>query len=403
LLVVRQVAPQDKENTMAQAASVNFQKITSTLHAVGHASRQVPPGYLMPANQSMGAHCLIDDQGEVHKAYKAKLALASRQAKKEESYSPLWEGVLNLPDKLDSESLREYTSRCVNIVFRWCDEYQKLTQHKVLRADLHLDEGHLNETGEVVFNPHAHIMCDRTNDAGRVIKIDRAGMRLIQTMTSEVTELKRGEDARITRRKHINSHAYKSLAESNRLETQKAIKEAREQGYKEGYAAAKQDLEDRYKREREALKASGEAIQRDYQTLKAAYLDNLRNLKELQAKQQAAPAPAIDIEARHAKRIANLAQWEARAKLCAGAEFSLLEHLIAATKGKDKHATIDGRAVVRAAQLEALRNGQSHEAMVAAVQRHAGAGIKLEWLLPKDQAMQATSRPPERSNDHGTW
>ena len=391
---------------MAQAASVNFQKITSTLHAVGHASRQVPPGYLMPANQSMGTQCLIDDRGEVHKAYKAKLALASRQAKKEEGYSPLWEGVLNLPDKADSETVQDYKSRCSAAVLKWCDAYQELTQHKVLRADLHLDEGHLNEAGEVIFNPHAHIMCDRTNDAGRVIKITPAGMRRIQTMTAEVTELRRGEDARKTRRKHINSHAYKALAESNRLETQQAVKEAREQGYKEGYAAAKQSIEEQYKREREALKASGAAIQRDYQTLKAAYLDNLQKLKELQAKQQAtvaAPAPAIDIEARHAKRIANLAQWEARAKLCAGAEFSLLEHLIEATKGKDKHATIDGRAVVRAAQLEALRNGQSHEAMVAAVQRHAGAGIKLEWLLPKDQAMQATSRPPERSNDHGTW
>lgn len=395
---------------MAQAASINFQQVHSTLHAVGHASRQVPPGYLMPANQSMGAHCLIDDQGEVHKSYKAKLALASRQAKKADGYSPLWEGVLNLPDKSDSESLQEYTSRCVKAVFRWCDEYQKLTQHKVLRADLHLDEGHINEAREVVFNPHAHIMCDRTNDAGRVIKIDRAGMRRIQTMTAEVTELKRGEDARITRRKHINSHAYKALAEANRLETQQSIKEAREQGYKEGYEAAKREIEEQYKRDRAELKASGEAIQRDYQNLKANYLDNLRILKELQSNQQAAinsptPTPAIkpakiDIEVRHEKRIANLAQWESRAKLCAGAEFSLLEHLIAATKGRDKTVTIDGRAVVQAAQLEALRNGQPYESMVAAVQRHAGSGIKAEWLLPRDQAMQAASRPPEPSNGH---
>jgi hypothetical protein len=169
---------------MAIAASVNFQKITSTLHAIGHASRQQPPTYLVGG---LGAHVVNDDCGEVHKVDKHKRSLASRQAKASPDYSPLWEGVLNLPDKAHGEDTDAYIERCKQIVLHWSDEYQKLTGHTVLRSDLHLDEGHVNEAGQVVLNAHAHIMADRTNDEGRVLKINRAEMRKIQDMTAKVS------------------------------------------------------------------------------------------------------------------------------------------------------------------------------------------------------------------------
>ena len=257
---------------MAIAASVNFQKITSTLHAIGHASRQQPPTYLVGG---LGAHVVNDDCGEVHKVDKHKRSLASRQAKASPDYSPLWEGVLNLPDKAHGEDADAYIERCKQIVLHWSDEYQKLTGHTVLRSDLHLDEGHVNEAGQVVLNAHAHIMADRTNDEGRVLKINRAEMRKIQDMTAKVSELERGKDARQTRLKHINSHQYKALAEAKRLESQQelkqAVEQARKEGYQQGYRGALAAAETAYKQERERLKATGEATQHQYQQLKAEF------------------------------------------------------------------------------------------------------------------------------------
>jgi hypothetical protein len=275
---------------MAVAASVNFQKITSTLHAVGHASRQQPPTYLV---DGLGAHVVKDDCGEVHKADKHKRSIASRQAKASPDYSPLWEGVLNLPDKAKMEGAADYIERCKNIVLRWSDEYQKLTGHTVLRSDLHLDEGHKNAAGEVVLNAHVHIMADRTNEAGRVIKIDRAGMRKIQDMTARVSQLERGRDARQTRLKHINAHKYKALAEANRLESQQELKQARKEGYQQGYRDALAAAEAAYKQERELLKATGEATQHQYQLLKAELEKTKLELAKLKTSQPVRmPAPA---------------------------------------------------------------------------------------------------------------
>ena len=62
---------------MAEAASINFQKIHSAMHAVNHASRQTPPKYLLPDEYSIGAFCIKDDKAAVHFLF--VLALAYRR------------------------------------------------------------------------------------------------------------------------------------------------------------------------------------------------------------------------------------------------------------------------------------------------------------------------------------
>jgi hypothetical protein len=64
-----------------RGASVHFKSITSSLHAVAHASREVEPSYLLPEEHSLGAHVVIDDKGKVSETLAHKSSLASRQAK----------------------------------------------------------------------------------------------------------------------------------------------------------------------------------------------------------------------------------------------------------------------------------------------------------------------------------
>lgn len=286
-----------------RGSSVHFKRISSALHAVSHASREVPPEYLLPADVSMGTHVVIDDHGQVQKALDHKMHLASRQAKATKDYSPLWEGVINLPEPSpDVTPVHQ-----IQIVKQWCKDYEAMTGHKVLRADVHLDEGYIDATGHVHYNAHAHVMCDRTDEKGRVKKLTSTVLREVQNMTAEVTTLQRGIDSRKTGRKHIGHQHFRFDAEKNRLDVEKPkadlarlqkkskewsdadlskIKDLQDKLDGEparqaaALAAQKLQLDEQYRQDRAALKASGEAKQADYQALKKAHDGAIEALKE---------------------------------------------------------------------------------------------------------------------------
>ena len=286
-----------------RGSSVHFKRISSALHAVSHASREVPPEYLLPADVSMGTHVVIDDHGQVQKALDHKMHLASRQAKATKDYSPLWEGVINLP----SPSPDVTPEHQVEIVRRWCKQYEAMTGHKVLRADVHLDEGYIDATGHAQYNAHAHVMCDRTDDKGKDKKLTSTVLREVQNMTAEVTTLQRGLPAKQTQRRHVGHHHFRFDAEKNRLDLEKPKadlarlqKKSKEwsdadlakikdlQAKLDGeparqaaaLAAQKLQLDEQYRQDRAALKASGEAKQADYQALKKAHDGAIEALKE---------------------------------------------------------------------------------------------------------------------------
>ena len=297
-----------------RGSSVHFKRISSALHAVSHASREVPPEYLLPADVSMGTHVVIDDHGQVQKALDHKMHLASRQAKATKDYSPLWEGVINLPEPSPDVT----PAHQIQIVRQWCKDYEAMTGHKVLRADVHLDEGYIDADGKPHFNAHAHVMCDRTDEKGRVKKLTSTVLREVQNMTAEVTTLQRGIDSRKTGRKHIGHQHFRFDAEKNRLDVEKPKadlarlqKKSKEwsdadlskinqlQAKLDGeparqaaaLAAQKLQLDEQYRLDREALKASGEAKQADYQALKKAHEAALADLAK--AQQQAEKVPDL--------------------------------------------------------------------------------------------------------------
>ncbi len=297
-----------------RGSSVHFKRISSALHAVSHASREVPPEYLLPADVSMGTHVVIDDRGQVQKMLDHKMHLASRQAKATKDYSPLWEGVINLPEP----SPEVTPERQISIVQQWCKEYEAITGHKVLRADVHLDEGYIDTSGKPQFNAHAHVMCDRTDEKGKVKKLRSTVLRELQDMTAKVTTLQRGIDSRKTGRKHIGHQHFRFDAEKNRLDVEKPkadlarlqalskeLSDANLSKIKDlqakldgeparqaaALAAQKLQLDEQYRLDREALKASGEATQRDYQALKKAHEKALADLATAQA--EAAKVPGL--------------------------------------------------------------------------------------------------------------
>ena len=141
-------------------------------------------------------------------------------------------------------------------------------------------------------------MCDRTDDKGKVKKLTSTVLREVQNMTAEVTTLQRGIDSRKTGRKHIGHQHFRFDAEKNRLDVEKPKadlarlqKKSKEwsdadlskinqlQAKLDGeparqaaaLAAQKLQLDEQYRLDREALKASGEAKQADYQALKRAH------------------------------------------------------------------------------------------------------------------------------------
>ena len=290
-----------------RGSSVNFKKVTSALHSVSHSSREVPPDYLLQADMSGGAHVALDDSGEVQKTLTHKMNLASRQAKASKDYSPLWEGVINLPTPSQDVTAKEQ----IEIVNEWCFQYEKMTGHKVLRADVHLDEGYIDADGRPQFNAHAHVICDRTTEQGKVIKLSPAQLRGVQNMTADVSKLTRGIDARQTGRKHINHQNFKFLAEKNRVgldaekqkrgqeeratdslnltlrESRTKLKESQKQAslvpqLESDLATAAQQiahLQEQYRLVRAALKESGEAKQADYQSLKKEHEAALATIK----------------------------------------------------------------------------------------------------------------------------
>jgi hypothetical protein len=311
-------------------SSVNFQPMQSALHSVAHSSRDIPPSYLLKDGESLGAVCLLDDKGKVSETLLLKTSLSSRQAKAAKNFSPLWEGVLNLPrpDFSDKQfNADEYKKRCSQITMDWCEKYQELSKHKVLRVDVHLDEGHVDEDGNVLLNAHAHIVADRTNERGKVNIISPKEMRILQTETAKITGLDRGKPSHL---KHINAHTYKALAKAHGLETQQAVSQIKEKlekrnerqikvsqkfaaeldvlGKKNAELMAALDgeparlsaalkaqevaLNEKYRLDREALKATGTAKQADYQALKKEHAAALENLSSAESK--AAKVPVLE-------------------------------------------------------------------------------------------------------------
>lgn len=401
-----------------RGSSVHFKRISSALHAVSHASREVPPEYLLPADVSMGTHVVIDDHGQVQKALDHKMHLASRQAKATKDYSPLWEGVINLPEPSPDVT----PAHQIQIVRQWCKDYEAMTGHKVLRADVHLDEGYIDADGKPHFNAHAHVMCDRTDEKGRVKKLTSTVLREVQNMTAEVTTLQRGIDSRKTGRKHIGHQHFRFDAEKNRLDVEKPKadlarlqKKSKEwsdadlskikdlQAKLDGeparqaaaLAAQKLQLDEQYRLDREALKASGEAKLADYQALKKAHEKALADLATAQA--EAAKVPGL---------VAQVGAIEAQATTARQQAAQQAQELaqLKAQYQRDREAL---KASGEATQRDYQQLKKAHEAALADLakaqqQAQQVPGLVEQLKASQEQATQKTQEIGQISTDLAT-
>ena len=383
-------------------SSVNFQPVKSAAHAVSHVSRDVVPSYLLPEDKTYGTIVVLDDKGEVSSTLEAKMALASRQALREKNYSPIWEGVLNLRRPEQGEDAAAYRKECAGVVREWCKQYENLSGHKVLRADVHLDEGHI-ENGEALLNAHAHVIADRTNEKGRVITVDAPKLRKVQDMTAKVTGLQRGKNSIETKLKHLPHQAYKYLAEQGRLETQQAVVEVEESKRKalgihveHARSDRKQikelkdeldDLKTKYAAERAALKASGKAVQSDYQALKKEHAAALENLSSAESKAAKVPVLEAKVEELEATVTTQADQIAALKD-----QYRLDREALKAT-GTAKQADYQALKKTHEAALKKLAMAESQAAKVPVLEAHVeGLELSLESSKKKVKEMDDYSK-----------
>jgi hypothetical protein len=218
---------------MARGSSIHFKPVPAGgILAIAHNTRDVPPRDLLPGKHHLGNVSIV--YGDVEATHREKMALASPKARATKGYSPLQEGVLNLPDPPADHPCAEvddWKRDMERRVREFCAQYQQVSGHRVLRADIHLDEGHVREDGSVGYNVHCHICVDKTDERGRVVRLERhergadgkeqvvgdrrARGQKLQDLAAEITGLERG--VKDSRRKHIDSHAYRALARQGRI------------------------------------------------------------------------------------------------------------------------------------------------------------------------------------------
>ena len=284
---------------MSRQACINIQRCPSIRQAVYHDARLAlasnRPSYLLPDHLHLGNvavhgslpldECLAIETG--------KREIASPKARATKGYSPIDEALIvlpALPDKPTGEALERYKADQQGRLVEWRVRFEEITGQRVLRIDIHLDEGYLDGNGAPRYNGHAHALIDRTDERGRVIRFTRkddAEFRTLaelnselQSMTSVVLGMERGE--RGSRRRRLSHHEYREAMQRATLANHDSIDRVgaeRDRARKSersacaAEAAAKSEAAELYSHLRDLMKASGVARQSDYSDVRQVKTD----------------------------------------------------------------------------------------------------------------------------------
>lgn len=275
-------------------SSINFEQVNSINRALAHAHRneESEPTYLLPKAFRL-SNFIVKGSGNaefLREHFAMRKSVMTGQARARGS-SPFWEGVMVLPE-IEGD-LEVYKARQEARLQRWALAYQKETKHAVLHICVHLDEGYVGEGGKPIYNPHAHVIVDRLDSNGRVIKLERAQLSRVQDLTSETMEMERGETLAQREgkrgRKHMGHHEYRRYAAAKREAEQSyelgvdhgadvvAI-DARVQAQRAVEASERRGA---YLELRGFLKGSGKASQAHYSELKRLYEQSGTRFAEL--------------------------------------------------------------------------------------------------------------------------
>lgn len=147
-----------------------------------HNTRKIPPKYLVtPSNEnlSIGEFSVEEKRKEIEEKY-----FRSVGQKMQKKATPIREAVVLLPNDNNRENIQKLLFLSTELEQRY--------GIKTFQWHIHNDEGHIENTGEVKYNYHAHLVFDWTDEKGKSLKLNKQDMSDIQTLTAEVMEMERG-------------------------------------------------------------------------------------------------------------------------------------------------------------------------------------------------------------------
>ena len=147
-----------------------------------HNTRKIPPKYLVtPSNEnlSIGEFSIEEKRKEIEEKY-----FRSVGQKMQKKATPIREAVVLLPNDNNRENIQKLLFLSTELEQRY--------GIKTFQWHIHNDEGHIENTGEVKYNYHAHLVFDWTDEKGKSLKLNKQDMSDIQTLTAEVMEMERG-------------------------------------------------------------------------------------------------------------------------------------------------------------------------------------------------------------------
>lgn len=201
---------------MGQISSINFKK--STPIQTAHNDRTLAPNYLISDN---GCECnRNDDEARTLKSKLIEQAKANYKNKIGQRFQGKnfeWSAVVNIKSDTTMQDLE-------NLAKKFNEKYG----FQCYQIAIHRDEGHIDEQGEKIINHHAHlefVMLDKETGKTcfKLRDFNKQKMREIQTEVSEILQMQRGEDKRISKRERVEPRKFAALKEAEKKEKKQEI------------------------------------------------------------------------------------------------------------------------------------------------------------------------------------
>lgn len=259
-------------------SSVNFQKTKP--NSVAETTREFEAKYLLKKEyrqENSYWNCGKSDR-EIYNEQRAIYDEAKKGRGKRPSYENcVWEAVVNFNAEHTLEDMKkvaEHIAEKFNII--------------PTRIAMHRDEGHLNSSGEVVYNYHAHLNFVTLKDAQQNWTVSKTKNKLsdLQTEVAEILGMERGKFK--SEAKRLDHKQYRVEAKAREQEAQKQEKLLQElQGVKnelEAEKVSKAEIKSEFEKLRQESKGKGYEKE-FYQALsseKKKALENIKTKQELE-------------------------------------------------------------------------------------------------------------------------
>lgn len=226
---------------MSQISSINFKK--SFAINAEHNDRTLPPSYLI--DNEKGAEC--DRNAEQARELKGQIIAQAKEA------------YINRTNQRFQAKSYEWSAVCNIKPDTTMDDLKRLAQHfndkygfQCYQIAIHKDEGHIDEDGKKQINHHAHlefVTLDKNTGINRQRELTPQKLRELQSEVSQILQMQRGIDKRISKAERIEPRKYAKQKETEKKTTKQAINDLNKK------------IREIEKQQREALKEADNAFQ----------------------------------------------------------------------------------------------------------------------------------------------